>query len=159
MKGNKVPPPPKDFEYFMWSENGKFFVRIKDTEEVVEVNDDVKKYLRKLERDIRREEDKEREFTVTSELDLDILMANFKYRNPETYVLRKLDWEDVISKLTDKQYAVFLECFILGLTYKEHGKNVNRTASTICEHAQEVRKKINEILFDIRLCDSDTDDA
>lgn len=164
MKGRKVPTPPEDFEYVMWEKDGKFFVRIKGQNQAVVVNDDVKLYLRSLEKSIRRQHESDRSnldnfgLDFNSSMNLESLLEYLKYQNPEIYLLRKLDWEEILGKLTDKQYAVFVECFVYGLTYEEHGNNVQRTSSTIGEHAQSLKKKLTQFFSDPELFENKSPD-
>lgn len=61
-----VPKTPKDFEYDLWtSSDGKHFSRLKRTGEVCEVNLETFRFLRKLEKELRREL-QGAEITITS---------------------------------------------------------------------------------------------
>lgn len=144
----KVPRTPKDFDYVMWIEDNRFFVRIKRTNEVCEISPETMKFLRYEEKKIRRRAETDGKQKDNFMIDIDVLIDTLIYQNPEIYVLRKLSWEELIDKMTDKQYAVYVECLVEGKTLTEYARSVGITRKGASTHVQGIRNKAKKIFLD-----------
>lgn len=156
-----VPKTPKNFEYDLWtSSDGKHFSRLKRTGEVCEVNLETFRFLRKLEKELRREL-QGTEITITSGRDnakkkLTVTMLSLDYvtegEELETSLLAdKTDYENIVvtelmeqeffKLLTNLQLSTYRHCIIDGMTYVEYAKLVGVHEATVRSAIKLIRKK------------------
>lgn len=147
----------KDFDYDLWTstENGKekYWVRIKRTGEVCEVDITTMRELRKCEKQMRR--------TINKQSEADICVLSLDYLPEESkenmsWVKDTYDLEDevycktikeiIYSVLTEKQKEVFRNCILENKSLREYAKEKGLSYSTIRETRDAIRKKAAEII-------------
>lgn len=151
-EGKKVPSDP-DFEYDLWSDDGKKFMRIKATGESCEVNIDTFRLLSAELMRIKREKDPnigrkpEEQKPIVTVLSLDVLpdgewLIDEKDYTGETET--KILQEKFAEILTDNQREIYLECIVFGMSYTEyarkHGISEGAVRGTISRLREQAKK-------------------
>lgn len=149
----------KDFDYDLWTstENGKekYWVRVKRTGEVCEVDITTMRELRKYEKQMRRAIKKHGEIGICV-FSLDCLPEESKEGGSwemDTYDLEeevycKMTKESIYSALTEKQKGVFKNCMLENKSLRKYAKEKGLSYSTVRETRDAIRKKA-AIVIDI----------
>lgn len=159
-----VPKSPKDFDYDLWTEDGKYFIRIKRTGEECEINQDTMRLLRNEEKKLRREiEAKEIPFSCEKVKDGDtsiklitLKLLSLDYISGEcdtesTFLADPTDHEEIIFTemlekqfckiLTKSQLSVYTYCMKNGTTYVEYSKYKGISEAAVRDTIKGIRKK------------------
>lgn len=148
---------PKEFDYDLWTEEGRNMVRVKRTGEVCEVDADTMRMLRAEEKRLRRSMQGapavgsgERE-TVLS---LDYVSADESGEmtpvwledplNLEDSVFAKIFEREFISTLTPTQYELYVKCLCEGLSLSAYARKCDRSFSSIKDTRDAIRKKFKK---------------
>lgn len=144
----------KKFDYDLWTTNDdgvkRYWVRIRATQEVVEVDLKTLRFLRSEEKKIYRaiEEARNNAGTVLSyevfedeEISGEWLIDE---KNLETQVLMKSEIDDVVKTLTPKQFLVYKNCILEGIELREFARKNNLSYSTVKDIRDAIRKKFQK---------------
>ncbi len=151
----KVPKTPKEFDYDLWTEDGKYFMRIKRTGEQCEIDHETMRFLRYEEKRLRREKKdvlipvkKPTNHEITSIkvslLSLEQLgedYSNQELGSHEEAVLTDLMEENFRETLTEKQLDIYKKCIKSGVSYTDYAKSKGITEGAVRFAVQGIRKK------------------
>lgn len=154
---------PKEFDYDLWKdEAGKYFIRVKRTGEVCEVNDNTFRVLRNEAMAIYRKQKgvpvygkrngKSVVVGYTSNLSLYIDEGNedvgtdwiIDKTNHESEIITKLLIEDFCRLLTNKQLDVLEKCLIGGMSNVQYAKENGINESAVRKTISLIRKKFKK---------------
>lgn len=155
----------KSFDYFLFKdEQGRCFVKIKSTDEIVEINEQVMRLLRSEEKKIYREAELKKYFNsddIEKKAKASVLYP-FYYQNDdcesedenesESFVLQDhIDFEDeliardleksFVSLLTDSQKEVFYDVMLGGETQRSFAKRKGLNKRAVNNRIELIRKK------------------
>lgn len=144
----------KKFDYDLWTTNDdgvkRYWVRIRATQEVVEVDLKTLRFLRTEEKKIYRaiEEARNNAGTVLSyevfedeEISGEWLIDE---KDLETQVLMQSEIDAVVKTLTPKQFGVYKNCILEGMELREFARKNNLSYSTIKDIRDAIRKKFQK---------------
>lgn len=140
---------PKQFDYDLWTteENGnkKYWVRVKSTGEVSEVDIETMRFLRCEEKALRRELEN---LSQNSPLSLDYIKddeTNNGWMADEKDVVNELlfglEEKAFMETLTEKQKDVFLNCMKNGVNAVQYANAIGVHFTTVYESINAIRKK------------------
>ena len=160
----------KEFDYILWKDGeGRCFVKVKFTDEVTEVSEQVFKDLRNEEKRIYRElelkdklysEDEEERAKASvmfpssyfSEIELEENESESfvleDTRNFEDEISAKVIEEKLILQLTDNQKEVFFDVLLGGETYRDFAQKKGIKFQSVADIVSGIRKKAKIIFFD-----------
>ncbi len=158
MERTTVMKTPKEFDYDLWTEEGRNMVRVKRTGEVCEVDADTMRMLRAEEKRLRRSMrgvpaagSGERE-TVLS---LDYASADESGEmtpawledpaNVEDMTLDKLLLSELLESLTEKQRELFVSCVQNGMSLRAFARSKGLVIKTAEERMKQIQKKYKKI--------------
>lgn len=166
-KDLKVPKTPKTFEYDLWiSKDGKFMVRVKATGQVSEVNHEVMKFLRALEKKARRrlildsrENDRSSAEEGITVLSLDaVSYENDGKMQPNWFTDTAESPEEIVSfseleaqfvkSLTPDQRDVYIKCLRGGMSLREYARQRGISYNAVYEKKKDIQQKYMEIFGD-----------
>ncbi len=144
----------KKFDYDLWTTNDdgikRYWVRIRATQEVVEVDLKTLRFLRTEEKKIYRaiEDARNNAGTVLSyevfedeEISGDWLIDE---KDLETQVLMQSEIDAVVKTLTPKQFLVYKKCILEGMELREFARKNNLSYSTVKDIRDAIRKKFQK---------------
>ncbi|MBO5462634.1 MAG: sigma-70 family RNA polymerase sigma factor [Clostridia bacterium] len=144
----------KNFDYDLWTTNDygikRYWVRIRATQEVVEVDLKTLRFLRAEEKKIYRaiEDARNNAGTVLSydvfedeEVSGEWLIDE---KDLETHILMQLEIDAVVKTLTPKQFLVYKNCILEGMELREFARKNNLSYSTVKEIRDAIRKKFQK---------------
>lgn len=144
----------KKFDYDLWTTNDdgvkRYWVRIRATQEVVEVNLKTLRFLRTEEKKIYRaiEEARNNAGTVLSyEIFEDEEVSGewlIDEKDLETQVLMQSEIDAVVKTLTPKQFWVYKNCILEGMELREFARKNNLSYSTVKDIRDAIRKKFQK---------------
>ena len=143
----------KNFDYDLWTTNDgvkRYWVRIRATQEVVEVDLKTLRFLRAEEKKIYRaiEDARNNAGTVLSyEMFEDEEISGewlIDEKDLETQVLMQSEIDAVVKKLTPKQFLVYKNCILEGMELREFARKNNLSYSTVKEIRDAIRKKFQK---------------
>ena len=144
----------KKFDYDLWTTNDdgvkRYWVRIRATQEVVEVDLKTLRFLRAEEKKIYRaiEEARNNAGTVLSyEVFEDEEVSGewlIDEKDLETQVLMQSEIDAVVKTLTPKQFWVYKNCILEGMELREFARKNNLSYSTVKEIRDAIRKKFQK---------------
>ena len=144
----------KDFDYNLWTteENGvkKYFVGIKATGEITEVDAEVMKLVRNEEKKMRRHIEEEIELGTPLSLDSAAgdesnstwLTDSTNLQEEVTTQMLRAEFE---RSLTEFQLTIFKECMEGSMPYAEFAKQKGVHKTTVYEARESIRKKYKKI--------------
>lgn len=150
MKDKKKIPSDPDFEYDLWTDEGKKFMCIKATWDYCEINMETFRLLSAEGMCVKREknpnigrkpEESQPIFTMVSYDTLDVFPDEKDYTGDvDTKILQEI----FVEILTDTQREIYLECIIFGMSYTEyatkHDVSVQAVASTVNRLREQAKK-------------------
>lgn len=144
----------KSFDYDLWTTKDnsvkRYWVRIRATQEVVEVDLKTLRFLRTEEKKIYRaiEDARNNAGTVLSyevfedeEISGDWLIDE---KDLETQVLMQSEIDAVVKTLTPKQFLVYKNCILEGMELREFARKNNLSYSTVKDIRDAIRKKFQK---------------
>lgn len=144
----------KKFDYDLWTTNDdgvkRYWVRIRATQEVVEVDLKTLRFLRAEEKKIYRaiEDARNNAGTVLSyevfedeEISGEWLIDE---KDLETQVLMQSEIDAVVKTLTPKQFLVYKNCMLEGMELREFARKNNSSYSTVKDIRDAIRKKFQK---------------
>ena len=144
----------KKFDYDLWTTNDdgvkRYWVRIRATQEVVEVDLKTLRFLRTEEKKIFRaiEDARNNAGTVLSyevfedeEISGEWLIDE---KDLETQVLMQSEIDAVVKTLTPKQFLVYKNCMLEGMELREFARKNNSSYSTVKDIRDAIRKKFQK---------------
>lgn len=144
----------KKFDYDLWTTNDdgvkRYWVRIRATQEVVEVDLKTLRLLRAEEKKIYRaiEEARNNAGTVLSyEVFEDEEVSGewlIDEKDLETQVLMQSEIDAVVKTLTPKQFWVYKNCILEGMELREFARKNNLSYSTVKDIRDAIRKKFQK---------------
>lgn len=144
----------KKFDYDLWTTNDdgvkRYWVRIRATQEVVEVDLKTLRFLRAEEKKIYRaiEEARNNAGTVLSyEVFEDAEVSGewlIDEKDLETQVLMQSEIDAVVKTLTPKQFWVYKNCILEGMELREFARKNNLSYSTVKDIRDAIRKKFQK---------------
>ncbi len=144
----------KKFDYDLWTTNDegikRYWVRIRATQEVVEVDLKTLRFLRAEEKKIYRaiEEARNNAGTVLSyEVFEDEEVSGewlIDEKDLETQVLMQSEIDAVVKTLTPKQFWVYKNCILEGMELREFARKNNLSYSTVKDIRDAIRKKFQK---------------
>lgn len=144
----------KKFDYDLWTTNDdgvkRYWVRIRATQEVVEVDLKTLRFLRSEEKKIYRaiEEARNNAGTVLSyEVFEDEEVSGewlIDEKDLETQVLMQSEIDAVVKTLTPKQFWVYKNCILEGMELREFARKNNLSYSTVKDIRDAIRKKFQK---------------
>ncbi len=144
----------KKFDYDLWTTNDdgvkRYWVRIRATQEVVEVDLKTLRFLRAEEKKIYRaiEEARNNAGTVLSyEVFEDEEVSGewlIDEKDLETQVLMQSEIDAVVKTLTPKQFWVYKNCILEGMALREFARKNNLSYSTVKDIRDAIRKKFQK---------------
>ena len=144
----------KKFDYDLWTTNDdgvkRYWVRIRATQEVVEVDLKTLRFLRSEEKKIYRaiEEARNNAGTVLSyEVFEDEEVSGewlIDEKDLETQVLMQSEIDAVVKTLTPKQFLVYKNCILEGMELREFARKNNLSYSTVKDIRDAIRKKFQK---------------
>ena len=144
----------KKFDYDLWTTNDdgvkRYWVRIRATQEVVEVDLKTLRFLRTEEKKIYRaiEDARNNEGTVLSyEVFEDEEVSGewlIDEKDLETQVLMQSEIDAVVKTLTPKQFWVYKNCILEGMELREFARKNNLSYSTVKDIRDAIRKKFQK---------------
>lgn len=144
----------KKFDYDLWTTNDdgvkRYWVRIRATQEVVEVDLKTLRFLRAEEKKIYRaiEEARNNAGTVLSyEVFEDVEVSGewlIDEKDLETQVLMQSEIDAVVKTLTPKQFWVYKNCILEGMELREFARKNNLSYSTVKDIRDAIRKKFQK---------------
>lgn len=144
----------KKFDYDLWTTNDdgvkRYWVRIRATQEVVEVDLKTLRFLRAEEKKIYRaiEEARNNAGTVLSyEIFEDEEVSGewlIDEKDLETQVLMQSEIDAVVKTLTPKQFWVYKNCILEGMELREFARKNNLSYSTVKDIRDAIRKKFQK---------------
>lgn len=144
----------KKFDYDLWTTNDdgvkRYWVRIRATQEVVEVDLKTLRFLRSEEKKIYRaiEEARNNAGTVLSyEVFEDAEVSGewlIDEKDLETQVLMQSEIDAVVKTLTPKQFWVYKNCILEGMELREFARKNNLSYSTVKDIRDAIRKKFQK---------------
>lgn len=144
----------KKFDYDLWTTNDdgvkRYWVRIRATQEVVEVDLKTLRFLRTEEKKIYRaiEDARNNAGTVLSyEIFEDEEVSGewlIDEKDIETQVLMQTEIDDVVKTLTPKQFLVYKNCILEGMELREFARINNLSYSTVKDIRDAIRKKFQK---------------
>lgn len=144
----------KKFDYDLWTTNDegikRYWVRIRATQEVVEVDLKTLRFLRAEEKKIYRaiEEARNNAGTVLSyEVFEDEEVSGewlIDEKDLETQVLLQSEIDAVVKTLTSKQFWVYKNCILEGMELREFARKNNLSYSTVKDIRDAIRKKFQK---------------
>lgn len=166
-KDLKVPKTPKTFEYDLWiSKDGKYMARVKATGQVSEVNHEVMKFLRALEKKARRrlildsqENDRSSAEEGITVLSLDaVSYENDGKMQPNWFVDTAESPEEIVSfseleaqfvkSLTPDQRDVYIKCLRGGMSLRKYARQMGISYNAVYEKKKDILQKYMEIFGD-----------
>ena len=145
----------KKFDYDLWTTNDdgvkRYWVRIRATQEVVEVDLKTLRFLRAEEKRIYRaiEEARNNAGTVLSYEVFDDAEVSGEWlideKDLETQVLMQSEIDAVVKTLTPKQFWVYKNCILEGMELREFARKNNLSYSTVKDIRDAIRKKFQKI--------------
>lgn len=157
----KPPKTPQEFDYYLWSCEGKYFVRLKSTGECCEVSKEVMQELRKDEYQIRnwykqkktsmKQNSGSQAKIITLEfLSLDhpkmIHMPSLDEKLDKIVIIRCLEHE-FYETLTKRQKSVYLNCLKAGYSYVEYAKTHGITEGPVRRTVERIRRKAEKFFY------------
>ena len=146
----------KKFDYDLWTTNDdgvkRYWVRIRATQEVVEVDLKTLRFLRAEEKKIYRaiEDARNNAGTVLSYELFEDEEASGEWlidkKDLETQVLMQSEIDAVVKTLTPKQFWVYKNCILEGMELREFARKNNLSYSTVKDIRDAIRKKFQKIL-------------
>lgn len=144
----------KKFDYDLWTTNDdgvkRYWVRIRATQEVVEVDLKTLRFLRSEEKKIYRaiEEARNNAGTVLSYEVFEDEENSGEWlideKDLETQVLMQSEIDAVVKTLTPKQFWVYKNCILEGMELREFARKNNLSYSTIKDIRDAIRKKFQK---------------
>lgn len=144
----------KKFDYDLWTTNDdgvkRYWVRIRATQEVVEVDLKTLRFLRAEEKKIYRaiEDARNNAGTVLSyEVFEDEEVSGewlIDENDLETQVLMQSEIDTVVKTLTPKQFLVYKNCILEGMELREFARKNNLSYSTVKDIRDAIRKKFQK---------------
>lgn len=144
----------KKFDYDLWTTNDdgvkRYWVRIRATQEVVEVDLKTLRFLRTEEKKIYRaiEDARNNAGTVLSyEIFEDEEVSGewlIDEKDIETQVLMQTEIDAVVKTLTPKQFLVYKNCILEGMELREFARINNLSYSTVKDIRDAIRKKFQK---------------
>lgn len=144
----------KKFDYDLWTTNDdgvkRYWVRIRATQEVVEVDLKTLRFLRAEEKKIYRaiEEARNNAGTVLSYEVFDDAEVSGEWlideKDLETQVLMQSEIDAVVKTLTPKQFWVYKNCILEGMELREFARKNNLSYSTVKDIRDAIRKKFQK---------------
>lgn len=144
----------KKFDYDLWTTNDegikRYWVRIRATQEVVEVDLKTLRFLRAEEKKIYRaiEEARNNAGTVLSyEVFEDEEVSGewlIDEKDLETQVLMQSEIDAIVKTLTPKQFWVYKNCILEGMELREFARKNNLSYSTVKDIRDAIRKKFQK---------------
>ncbi len=142
----------KEFDYDLWTTETdgekKYWVLVRRTNEVVEVNLETMRFLRNQEKGLYRAISSSKD----SMLSLDALDENDE--KTEEWLVDKHCFEDqiclkmsVASILTEKELSVFIRCFQEDGSLRNYAKKNRLSYSTIKERQDRIKVKLKKFLI------------
>lgn len=144
----------KEFDYDLWTTETagekKYWVRVRNTNEVVEVNIETMRFLRNQEKGLYR--------TVLepgeSILSLDLIKGDDEMKNK--WLTDKYCFEDHLSlkedilllekTMTQKELSVYVNCFLNGISLRRYAKIYQLPYSTVKVVQDKIRHKLEKIM-------------
>lgn len=144
----------KKFDYDLWTTNDdgvkRYWVRIRATQEVVEVDLKTLRFLRTEEKKIYRaiEDARNNAGTVLSyEIFEDEEVSGewlIDEKDIEAQVLMQTEIDAVVKTLTPKQFLVYKNCILEGMELREFARINNLSYSTVKDIRDAIRKKFQK---------------
>ncbi len=144
----------KSFDYDLWTTNDdgtkRYWVKIRATQEVVEVDLKTLRFLRTEEKKIYRaiEDARNNAGTVLSyEVYKDEEVSGewlLDEKDLETQVLMQSEIDAVVKTLTPKQFLVYKNCILEGMELREFARKNNLSYSTVKDIRDAIRKKFQK---------------
>lgn len=144
----------KKFDYDLWTTNDdgvkRYWVRIRATQEVVEVDLKTLRFLRTEEKKIYRaiEDARNNAGTVLSYEIFEDEEASGEWlideKDLESQVLLQTEIDDVVKTLTPKQFWVYKNCILEGMELREFARKNNLSYSTVKDIRDAIRKKFQK---------------
>lgn len=144
----------KKFDYDLWTTNDdgvkRYWVRIRATQEVVEVDLKTLRFLRTEEKKIFRaiEDARNNAGTVLSYEIFEDEETSGEWlideKDLESQVLLQTEIDDVVKTLTPKQFLVYKNCILEGMELREFARNNNLSYSTVKDIRDAIRKKFQK---------------
>lgn len=144
----------KKFDYDLWTTNDdgvkRYWVRIRATQEVVEVDLKTLRFLRVEEKKIYRaiEDARNNAGTVLSYEIFEDEDTSGEWlideKDLESQVLLQTEIDDVVKTLTPKQFLVYKNCILEGMELREFARKNNLSYSTVKDIRDAIRKKFQK---------------
>lgn len=144
----------KKFDYDLWTTNDdgvkRYWVRIRATQEVVEVDLKTLRFLRVEEKKIYRaiEDARNNAGTVLSYEIFEDEDTSGEWlideKDLETQVLMQSEIDAVVKTLTPKQFLVYKNCILEGMELREFARKNNLSYSTVKDIRDAIRKKFQK---------------
>lgn len=144
----------KKFDYDLWTTNDdgvkRYWVRIRATQEVVEVDLKTLRFLRAEEKKIYRaiEDARNNAGTVLSYEIFEDEDTSGEWlideKDLETQVLMQSEIDAVVKTLTPKQFWVYKNCILEGMELREFARKNNLSYSTVKDIRDAIRKKFQK---------------
>ncbi len=144
----------KNFDYDLWTTNDdgvkRYWVRIRVTQEVVEVDLKTLRFLRTEEKKIYRAIEDARnnagavlsyEIFEDEEVSGEWLIDE---KDLETQVLMQTEIDAVVKTLTPKQFLVYKNCILEGMELREFARKNSLSYSTVKDIRDAIRKKFQK---------------
>lgn len=157
---NLTPKTPKGFDYALWrDENRVPYARILSTGEVTSVSEELfrflrveeKRYIRNILKNTIEEKDENGDVVSTSSvlLSIDFVADSaddggvwlIDKNNTEEAIGVKLLIEDFEKLLSERQIAVFKNCMLDGLSFKEYADIIGVDKTSVRDAVNAIRKK------------------
>lgn len=157
----------KEFNYILWKDSeGRCFVKVKDTDEVTEVSEQVFKDLRNEEKRIYRElelkdklysedEEERNKSSVMYPISYDMFdddgdedvpaWLEFKEDLEDIVISRDLE-NNFLKNLTEEQKEVFVDVLLGGETYRDFARRKGMTHQNVTYMVSCIRKKFKKFL-------------
>ena len=147
----------KEFDYDLWAinDNGRkrFYVRIKETGEETEVNQDVMRYLMSQEKQMRRaylKQQDEGELLSLNTLIYDMDISDSRWfadntQTVETDIIFEEMAVDFADTLTPLQRSVFYECMVGGKKLVEYASEHKLSPQSLNAAVRRIRKKAKKL--------------
>lgn len=159
----------KDFEYDIYSNNGQWFVKIKQTGEICQIDKPLLRYLRSEEKKITRSKEPITDMesydyllavksAIAHPLSTDCLLEdedgneieNAYFASSEniedSFILKEL-MDEIFNSLTEVQKKVFISVLYFGESVSEYSKRTGVSEQNIYKTIKKIRQKIKVEYF------------
>ena len=148
---------PKEYDYDLWTtvENGvkTYWVRVKKTGDVTEVSQEVMRFLRSEEKNVRRMKKLPRD--REGDLSLDAIYDDecgeswmVDTINVADEVMVHLLTEELIRNLPGRQIDIYLNCMVEGMSIREYCRQCHLSFGAAMSAVKTIREKFEKIYSD-----------